>query len=193
MVPVNQADDISHKSMDASWRPSRNGRSRSWERQHRDEKVVYRGINPKLVGQVKALSEKLRVPRGEVVRSILEYALRRYEDGFLDLHPHPNPDRVRNTLYPSPTRFRRIDMKPKSKTGKQPKTSWRNITTWRNFSPQLKRTLSALASEEALNVPVGELVNALLRYGLQAHQAGLLNLEAVEEATVLNLLGEGEA
>ena len=83
-------------------------------------------------------------------------------------------------------------MKPKSKTGKQPKTSWRNITTWRNFSPQLKRTLSALASVEALNVPVGELVNALLRYGLQAHQAGLLNLEAVEKATALTLLGEGE-
>ena len=192
MIPVNQTDDKSHKSMDDSWRPSQNGRSRSWERQHQDEKVVYRGINPKLVRQVRALSEKLRIPQGEVARSILEYALRRYEDGFLDLHPHPNPDRVRNTLYPSPTRSRRIDMKQKSKTGKQPKTSWRHITTWRNFSPQLKRTLSALASDEALNVPVGELVNALLRYGLQAHQAGLLNLEAVEKATVLTLLGEGE-
>jgi len=84
-------------------------------------------------------------------------------------------------------------MKRKSKPSTQRETLWRNITTWRNFSPELKRTISALASEEALNVPVGELVSALLRYGLQAHKAGLLQLEPVEKAAVLTLLDEGEA
>jgi hypothetical protein len=190
--PTGQ-DDRSHNPMNRSFLSSPHKRSRRWERQHQDEKVVYRGVDSKLVRSVKALSTKLRVPQGQVARAILEYALRRYEDGFMDLHPRPNPMRMRNTLFPSPTHSRRINMKQKSKIRKQPNTSWRNITTWRNFSPELKRTLSALASEEALNVPVGELVTALLRYGLQAHQAGFLNLEPTEKATVLTLLGEGEA
>lgn len=82
-------------------------------------------------------------------------------------------------------------MKSKSKARKSPEASWRVITTWRNFSPELKRTISALASEEGLNVPIGELVSALLRYGLRAHEMGLLKLEPVEKATILTLLNEG--
>ena len=185
--------DRSHQPKDDSLRSSPHRRSRRWERQHQDEKVVYRGVDSKLVRAIQSLSTKLRVPQGEVARSILEHALHRYEEGFLDLQPHPNPTRTRMTLHPSPLQPRRIDMKHKSKTGKEPVSSWRAITTWRNFSPELKRTISALASEEALNVPVGELVTALLRYGLQAHQAGFLKLEPVEKTTVLTLLGDGEA
>ncbi len=83
-------------------------------------------------------------------------------------------------------------MKSKSKAPKTSEAAWRVITTWRSFSPELKRTISALASEEGLNVPVGELVTALLRYGLRAHQAGLLKLEPVEKATILTLLHGGE-
>ena len=83
-------------------------------------------------------------------------------------------------------------MKSKSKANKPTEASWRVITTWRSFSPELKRTISKLASEEGLNVPVGELVSALLRYGLNMHDAGLLKLEPVEKATVLTLLQGGE-
>lgn len=83
-------------------------------------------------------------------------------------------------------------MKSKSRARKSAEPSWRAITSWRNFSPELKKTISALASEEGLNVPVGELVSALLRYGLRAHEAGLLKLEPVEKATVLTLLQGGE-
>jgi len=168
-------------------------RSRRWERQHQDEKVVYRGLDLKFVQQVQRLAADLLVPQGEVARSILEYSLRRYEAGFLELVPRPNPMRMRMTLYPSAPTNRKNPMKRKSKTSTRLEPSWRDITTWRNFSPELKRTISALASEEALNVPVGELVNALLRYGLQAHRAGLLKLEPVERATAQTILGEGEA
>ncbi|MCC6986388.1 MAG: hypothetical protein IT309_08165 [Anaerolineales bacterium] len=72
-------------------------------------------------------------------------------------------------------------MKQKPKASVQLEPSWRVVTTWRNFSPELRRTIGALASEEALNVPVGELINALLRYGLQAQRTGFLKQELVEK------------
>jgi hypothetical protein len=197
MIPINThstgQDDRSHKPMGGSLRSSPRRRNRRWERQHQDEKVVYRGVDSQSVQAVQSLSAKLLVPQGEVARSILEYALLKYEEGLLELHSRPNPRRMRMTLYPPSMTPRKNPMKHRSKTRTQPGPSWRNITTWRNFSPELKRTISALASEDALHVPVGELVTALLRYGLQAHQAGLLKLEPVEKATVLTLLGEGEA
>jgi len=168
-------------------------RSRRWEQQHQAEKVVYRGLDHKFVQQVQRLAAELLVPQGEVARAILEYSLHRYEEGFLELVPRPNPMRMRMTLYPASPASRKNPMKRKSKTSTRLEPSWRDLTTWRNFSPELKRTISTLASEEALNVPVGELVNALLRYGLQAQQAGLLKLEPVERATAQTLLREGEA
>ena len=168
-------------------------RSRRWEQKHQEEKVVYRGLDLNFVRQIQQLASNLLVPQGEVARSILEYSLHRYEQGFLNLVTRPNPLRMRKTLYPLSPTSRKNQMKRKSKTTTRPEPSWRNITTWRNFSPELKRTISALASEDALNVPVGELVNALLRYGLQAHRAGLLKLEPVERATAQTILGEGEA
>lgn len=167
-------------------------RNRRWEKEHQSQKAVYRGVDPKLALQVKTLASDLFVPEGEVARCILEYAMRAYEEGDLDLLPRPNPFRMRMTLYPSIHVSRGYSMKSKSHARKPRGASWRVITTWRSFSPELKRTLSALASEEGLNVPVGELVSALLRYGLWAHEAGLLKLEPVEKATVLTLLEGGE-
>lgn len=167
-------------------------RNRRWEKEHQSQKAVYRGVDPKLALRVKTLASDLFVPEGEVARCILEYAMRAYEEGDLDLVPRLNPFRMRMTLYPSLQISRGYPMKTKSKAHKPPEASWRVITTWRNFSPDLKRTISALASEEGLNVPVGELVSALLRYGLRAHEAGLLKLEPVEKSTILTLLQGGE-
>src|SRR5512141_533861 len=82
-------------------------RSRRWEQQHQAEKVVYRGLDHKFVQQVRRLAAELLVPQGEVARSILEYSLRRYEAGFLELVPRPNPMRLRMTLYPSAPTNRR--------------------------------------------------------------------------------------
>lgn len=167
-------------------------RSRQWEKEHLDCKVVYRGIDPKLAIKVKSIAAELCVPDGEVARSILEYALLAYEEGDLDLRTRPNPFRMRMTLHPTSHISGGQPMKSKSKARKSSGPSWRVITSWRNFSPELKRTISALASEDGLNVPVGELVSALLRYGLRAHEAGLLKLEPVEKATVLTLLQGNE-
>lgn len=171
---------------------TRRKRDRRWEKEHLSQKAVYRGVDPRLALIVKKLAADLFVPEGEVARCILEYAMRAYEEGDLDLLPRPNPLRMRMTLYPSSPVAREYPMKRKCKTSKSTETSWKVITTWRHFSPELKQTISKLASEEGLNVPVGELVSALLRYGLRAHEAGLLKLEPVEKATVLTLLQGGE-
>jgi hypothetical protein len=72
-------------------------RNRQWEKQQQSRKVVYRGIDPKLALKVKAIADDLLVPAGEVACAVLEYALRSYERGDFDLHPRPNPERMRMT------------------------------------------------------------------------------------------------
>ena len=164
-------------------------RNRQWERTHQDQKVTYRGVEPKLALKVKNIAGDLCVPEGEVARAVIEHALRAYERGELDLYPRLDPNRMRMTLYPSSDSARFSNHPKKSK---HHKAGWRVITTWRGFPPQLKGELSALASDAGLNVPVGELITALLRYGLHAYENGLLRLEAVPTATSFTLAGTGQ-
>ncbi|HMN00658.1 MAG TPA: hypothetical protein PKC99_16745 [Anaerolineales bacterium] len=164
-------------------------RNRQWERAHQDQKVTYRGVEPKLALKVKNIAGELCVPEGEVARAMIEHALRAYERGDLDLYPRPDPERMRMTLFPSSDtpRFSGYSKKPKHH-----KANWRVITTWRGFPPALKGELSALASDAGLNVPIGELITALLRYGLHAYENGQLKLEAVPTATSFTLAGTGQ-
>lgn len=164
-------------------------RNRQWERTHQDQKVTYRGVEPKLALKVKNIAGNLHVPEGEVARAVIEHALRAYERGELDLYPRPDPERMRMTLFPS-SDSPRFSNSPK-KT-KHHKANWRVITTWRGFPPALKRELSALASDAGLNVPIGELITALLRYGLHAYENGLLKLEVVSTATTFTLAETGQ-
>lgn len=164
-------------------------RNRQWERQHQKQKVTYRGVEPKLALKVKNIAGQLHVPEGEVARALIEHALRAYERGELDLYPRPDPERIRMTLFPSSGSARFSSHLKKSK---HHKGGWRVITTWRGFPPELKGELSALASDAGLNVPIGELITALLRHGLQAYESGLLKLEAVPAATTFTLAREGQ-
>ena len=75
----------------------------------------------------------------------------------------------------------------KTKKQKPPEQLWRVITTWRGFPPELKKELAELASDDGLNVPVGELITALLRFGLRAYEYGLLNLQPVQKTTAFTL------
>jgi hypothetical protein len=164
-------------------------RNRHWEKQHQSHKAVYRGVDPKLSLQVKSIAGDLRVPEGEVARAIIEHALRCYERGELDLNPRPNPYRMRMTLFPT---HDSLPMPTRSKDSKQkPEMLWRVITTWRGFPPELKRELSALASEDGLNVPVGELITALLRFGLKEYQHKRLTLTPVQKRTTFTLSLDG--
>ena len=162
-------------------------RNRQWEREHQNQKVTYRGVEPKLALKVQSIAGELHVPEGEVARAVIEHALRAYERGDLDLYPRPDPNRMRMTLYPSSDSPRLSSLPRKQKNHSHSKAGWRVITTWRGFPPELKGELSALTSEAGLNVPIGELITALLRYGLQAYASGLLKLEAVPTATNFTL------
>jgi len=166
-------------------------RNRQWEKERQSHKVVYRGVDPKLSLKVKSIAGDLLVPSGEVARAVIEYALRGYEQGDLNLHPRPNPLRIRMTLFPSSDSVRSYDRPAKLSKRKQPESLWRVITTWRGFSPKLKKELTALASDDGLNVPIGELITALLRFGLKAYDSGLLNLEPVQKAGTFTLALDG--
>ena len=56
----------------------------------------------------------------------------------------------------------------------------------------LKNEIAALASEDGLHVPVGELVTAMLRFGMKAYESGLLKLEPIQKTTGLTLVQEGK-
>jgi len=167
-------------------------RKRQWEKQQQSRKVVYRGIDPKLALKVKMIADDLQVPTGEVACAVLEYALRSYERGDFDLHPRPNPERMRMTLFPQSASSHSKDKLRRSSRQKKPEALWRVITTWRGFSPELKQELAALASDDGLHVPIGELITALLRFGLKAYETGLLVLEPEPKSTTFTLAHKGK-
>jgi len=171
-------------------------RNRHWEKEHNSRKVVYRGVDPKLALRVKEIAGDFEVREGEVARFLLEYAMRAYHEGDLDLIPHPDPDRMRMTLFPTERPMQRANLSYKPRKTHRKKSigaSWRVITTWRNFSPELKEEISDLASEAGLDVPVGELVTALLRFSLMAYDLGLLVFQPVQVVTGQQLEIRGEA
>jgi len=167
-------------------------RNRQWEKQQQSRKVVYRGIDPKLALKVKAIADDLLVPSGEVACVVLDYALRSYERGDFDLHPRPNPERMRMTLFPRSDSSHSFNRPQRTAKHKRPEALWKVITTWRGFPPELKQELAALASEDGLHVPIGELITALLRFGLKAYETGLLRLEPKPKSTTFTLAHKGK-
>ena len=166
-------------------------RDRSWERKHQDKKAVYRGVDPKAALRVREIAGDLNVPTGEVARALLEYGLDAYSHGEMDLTPRPNPARLRMTLFPSED----APIQKMGRTTKRkptPEQRWRVITTWRNFSPELKHEIGVLASAKGLDVPVGELVSAFLQYALKVYDAGNLELKPVEKTTRYSLALGGD-
>jgi len=171
-------------------------RNRDWEKRHQNRKAVYRGVDPKLVSRVKSIAQEFNLREGEVARFFLEYGLRSYSAGELDLTPYPNPERLRMTLFPSGNRINQPSKKSPSKRRNHRKKAkppfWKVIITWRNFPPEVKSEISDLASEAGLGVPVGELVTALLHFSLNAYDKGLLKLEPVAEMVNYKLLERSE-
>jgi hypothetical protein len=168
-------------------------RSRRWEKQHLSHKAVYRGVDPKLALKVKSIAGELLIPSGEVAHVVIEHALRAYEQGDLDLDPRPNPYRMRRTLLPASNSASFHDRHAGTTKRKQPEASWRVVTTWRGFPPELKQALVSLASEEGLNVPIGELITALLRFGLKDYERGLLTLEPAQKKADFAPVLEGKS
>ena len=161
--------------------------NRHWEKEHLNNKAVYRGVDPKLALRVKTIAADLLVPSGEVARAVIEFALRAYEAGELSLHPRPNPYRLRMTLFPVSDSADSMKQSKRSNKTKPPAALWRVITTWRNFPYELKEQLATLACEDELHVPIGELITALLRFGLNAYDRGRLTLRAIQKTGAFTL------
>lgn len=72
------------------------------ESPHTSKVHSYRGIPDAVDEQMKAIAKELKVPVGEIVRVLLEYALNAYNMGELLLNPQPRIVRSeRNkTLFP---------------------------------------------------------------------------------------------
>lgn len=185
-LPVAQPSQTIYDNLRVAERRQRN---RSWEKAAYPNKAVYRGVDPHLALRVKEIAGDLLVNSGEVARLLLEYALRAYAECELELNPRPHPDRTHWTLYPSETTSRRVNGR---KQKKQTEPRWKVLTTWRGFPVTLKDEIAALASEDELNVPVGELISALLRFSLKAYEYGLLKLEPVQKHTGYTLLEEAQ-
>ena len=191
----NQSGPVQPPTLYAGLRlAEKRSRNRQWEKERLPEKAMYRGVDPKLALRVKQVASDLFVPTGEVARALLEYALRAVANGELELEPRPNPLGMRMTLYPqketiSEKRKRGGSITRKKKSGQT--EGWRVIVTWRGIPPVLKEEIAALASENELNVPTGELVTALLRFSLRAYEYRLLKLEPVEKVTSYSLFEGG--
>ena len=186
----NQAAPVPQPLYDSLRLAEKRTRNRQWEQSHQPCKAMYRGVDPQLALKVKQMAGDLLVPTGEVARALLEFALRAYAEGDLDLNPRPNPLGMRMTLYPEKETLeekRKRGGMPEKKKKTAPEEGWRVIVTWRGLPPELKQEIAALSSEEGLNVPAGELVTALLRFSLKAHEYGLLKLEPVERVVGYSL------
>jgi hypothetical protein len=167
-------------------------RNRRWEKEHQHEKAVYRGVDSKLALRVKSIARELSVPEGEVARALLEHALCAYGRGELELHPRPNPERMRMTLFQTSHARKEEDEYPKRSRRKKAPALWREIITWRGFPSELKQEIVGIASEDNLNVPIGELVTALLRFGLRAYESGTLKLEPAPKSVSFTLAAKGK-
>jgi len=178
-LPIQPPAPVHQPLYDSLRLAEKRTRSRQWEKDHLPCKAMYRGVDPHLALKVKQTAGQLLVPVGDVARALLEYGLRAYAAGELELNPRLNPNGMRMTLYP-----KRENLEEKRKQGGkkklEPESCWRVIVTWRGLPPELKQEIAALASEEGLNVPTGELVTALLRFSLKAYEYGLLKLEPAE-------------
>lgn len=69
---------------------------------HMNKVHSYRGIPDEVDERIKTIAKELKVPVGEIVRVLLEYALNAYNMGELLLNPQPRIVRSErnNTLFP---------------------------------------------------------------------------------------------
>jgi hypothetical protein len=172
-IPV--ADTAGHWNRHGRRPPTRN---RKWDQLHRPYRYV--NVSAELREQVLALAEHLKVTADEVARAFFEYGIECVDAGKLHLHAQPNPHGRKMTLFP------KAHSKGWCETSDQPRQiparKKKQFSYTRKIYPAVSYrlpqsvhdNLCGLAME--LDVPLGEMVAFLLRYGLDAFRAGRLDL-----------------
>jgi hypothetical protein len=174
----------------------RKKRSRNWEQSHRAETVTYRGVPHESQKWIEEISEGLSVPRDEVVRAFLEFAVNQYRCGQLPFIAHPKAQRM--TLFPAGDKTT-LPSLPQSKetcnwlneafpiaSKKERRTKkkkdqgvvprWEIRVTYR-IPVLLKEEIRTIAEEHTL--PVGEVVWFFIEHALAAFREGKLPLQPV--------------
>ncbi len=90
--------DADSEIIDALTHKPKKGRARPWDRKHQDTHFSAWGIPPELQARIKAISDGLGVPIGEVARRLLEGGLDLYDRGDLPMVAKRKPGAP--TLYP---------------------------------------------------------------------------------------------
>ena len=174
----------------------RKKRARNWERAHRSETATYRGVPQHVLDLIMEIAERLSVPRDEVVRAFLEYAVSQYCAEELKIYAYPKaqrmtlfPDRgqttqiivsekIENNLwlkdaFPIPEKMNSVSKRKKHKNDQQAKPHWQMRVTLRMPS-LLKEEVRTIACEHT--VPVGEIVSFFILHGSKAFHEGRLLL-----------------
>lgn len=183
---------------------TRKKRNRNWELMRRAETVTYRGIPLEIQRQIEVLAGSLAVPRDDVVRALLEFALEQQHKGLLKIHPFPRAQHM--TLFPMGNeippsircseegnqRWLKEAFPAPQKRGKLrknlPVPLWQVRVTYR-IPVALKKTVRDLAEENI--VPVGEMVWYLINHSLTALHAGNLHLRPVPRQAGQTLFQDG--
>ncbi len=172
-IPV--ADAAGHWNRHGRRPPTRN---RKWEKLHRPYRYV--NVPIELREQVLALAEHLAVTADEVARAFFEYGIECVDADILQLHARPNPLGRKMTLFSKgrPKGWRETVDHPRQLPARKKKPAASKKKIYPAVSYRLPEnvhdSLCGLAMD--LDVPVGEVVTFLLRYGLDAYRAGRLTL-----------------
>lgn len=98
-IPEEPAEAIPQVLRHRPRRGRRGGTSRNRDWEKRNPVTGFRGIPPTLNAEIKRIAQKLHVPKGDIARAFLEYALAAYQAGELFLEPELKVGRY--TLFPT--------------------------------------------------------------------------------------------
>lgn len=150
-------------------------RNREWEKSNRSR--CYRGVPENVRQQVKEIAEALNVPADEVARALIEYSLICLKRGTLVLSGKPSWRRVKMTLYAHGAGWAENGWTPQppKRSGRkkdEPPALWREAVYYR-IPDDLHEQVKQIAG---MTYPVGEVVAALLKHGIESYQRGTLVL-----------------
>jgi hypothetical protein len=154
-------------------------RNRKWEKGHRPYRYV--NVPTELREQVLALAEHFGVTADEVARAFVEYGIECVDEEKLKLSAQPNPYGRKMTLFPKERAkgwhetndVPKVIPARKKKRTKQAKRVYPAVSY--RLPEKVHEDICGLARE--LDVPLGDVVSFLLRYGLDAYRSGKLSLK----------------
>jgi len=162
----------------------RKKRDRSWEQKHVSSVATYRGIPGEIHEAVVGLAEELQVITGEIVRAFLEYGIMCFQRGDFELRPNFNGTRL--TLFGDSSwqevtgwseaqwsQSRRVIPKRRRKDASQPR-AWKSVVSYRGVPENVQENVRELSRWK--DIPVGEVVTALLGHSMNAYAEGRLVL-----------------